>query len=77
MQLEELSQQIRTLNDSLLRSHPPEVMTTKEAAAFLGVSELTVFNWRKDGIGPRYSQPQPRIVRYLKEDLVAWLREEQ
>lgn len=53
----------------------PEVMTPAQAAAFLRVTTETLFRWRKDGSGPRYSQPNARIVRYLRDDLIAFLKE--
>ena len=61
----------------LLRSNPPQVMTSREAAQFLSVTDETMFRWRKDGVGPSYSQPNSRIVRYLRDDLVEWMREHQ
>ena len=54
-----------------------EVMTPQEAADFLRVKVDTLMRWRKDGVGPKYSQPNWRIVRYTREDLLAWLKEQQ
>lgn len=54
-----------------------EVMTPLQAAAFLRVTTETLFRWRKNGSGPRYSQPNARIVRYLRDDLIAFLKEYQ
>ena len=75
MAIEELSQQIADLRDLIVRANPPEVMKPIEAATFLGVTTETLYRWRKDGYGPRYSQPNERIVRYLRKDLVAWAEE--
>jgi predicted DNA-binding transcriptional regulator AlpA len=71
----DLSQQIADLRAVVLRANAPEVMTPGEAAEFLGVTTETLYRWRKDAWGPRYSQVNPRIVRYLRDDLVAFLRE--
>ncbi len=71
----EISQQIADLRAVIVRANPPEVMTPQEAAAFLGVTDETLFRWRKDGFGPAYSQPNSRIVRYLRDDLISWLEE--
>lgn len=71
----DLSQQIADLRAIVLRANAPEVMTTEEAAAFLDVTVETLFRWRKDDTGPKYSQPNSRLVRYLRTDLVAWLEE--
>lgn len=75
MTIDELAARIETLHEGLLRSNPPQVMNSREAAQFLGVTDETMFRWRKDGVGPSYSQPNSRIVRYLHSDLVAWLEE--
>lgn len=56
-------------------SRPPEVMTPAEAAEFLSLTVDTLFRYRKDAKGPRYCQTGDRTVRYLREDLVAWLKE--
>ncbi|MFL4471559.1 helix-turn-helix transcriptional regulator [Tateyamaria armeniaca] len=52
-------------------------MTPKEAATLIGVTDETLFRWRKDGCGPPYSQPSRAIVRYVRDDLIAWMREQQ
>ena len=75
MTYEKLCQQIADLRDLLTRTHTPEVMTPSEAAMFLGVTHETLFRWRKDQFGPVYSQPTARIVRYLRDDLIAFLKE--
>ncbi len=75
MTIDELSEQLKTLHNDLIRSHPPQVMTSREAGQFLGVTDETMFRWRKDGVGPSYSQPNSRLVRYLHEDLVSWMKE--
>ena len=77
MTIDELSEQLKTLHNDLIRSNPPHVMTSREAGQFLGVTDETMFRWRKDGIGPSYSQPNARLVRYLHEDLVSWMKEHQ
>ena len=75
MTIEELSEQLQSLQKDLIRSNPPEVMTCREAALFLSVTHETMLRWRKDGVGPSYSQPNSRVVRYLTRDLVAWLED--
>lgn len=75
MTIDELSEQLSALHNDLIRSNPPQVMNSREAAQFLGVTDETLFRWRKDGTGPSYSQPNSRIVRYLRDDLVSWLEE--
>lgn len=75
MSLEAIQQQLEKLHRDLLQSHPPEIMTTQQVAQYLSVTEETVFRWRKDGVGPKYAQPNRRIIRYLRDDVVAWMRE--
>ena len=53
----------------------PEIMTTAQAAEFLGVSEYFMLEMRQRGTGPRYSRPAHKVIRYLRKDLVAWLDE--
>ncbi len=73
----DLAEEIKGLRADLFRANPPIAMNPVEAAQFLGVTTETLFRWRKDGIGPRYSQPTPKFLRYLHDDLVAWMREHQ
>ena len=65
--IDQLSQEIKELRKDLFRAIPPKAMNPVEAAQFLGVTTETLFRWRKDGIGPRYSQPTPRFLRYACE----------
>jgi hypothetical protein len=48
-----------------------EVMTEKEAAAYLRMSVRTLQRLRRTGKGPRYSKPVG-LVTYTKERLVQW-----
>lgn len=50
----------------------PALLTTKEAAAFLQVSEKTLEKWRTKGTGPKFRRLGHRTVRYLQADLIAW-----
>jgi len=77
MNVEQITQRLDAIQSSLARAHPPEVMSTEEAAAFLGMVPETLFRWRKDGIGPKYSRINDRVIRYLKDDLISWMREKQ
>lgn len=47
--------------------------TTREVAAFLGISPKTAENWRwKGSIGPRFIKLS-RLVRYPGHEVIAWL----
>jgi hypothetical protein len=51
-------------------------LTTREAAAFLGLSPKTLEAWRlKQGEGPVFLRYGSRAVRYLVEDLRRWRAE--
>lgn len=76
MTIEEIGQQLADLRVDMIRANPPQVMNPEEAATFLGVTTETLFRWRKDRFGPPYSQPTSRVVRYLRDDVVAWMREQ-
>jgi predicted site-specific integrase-resolvase len=51
-----------------------EMMTTKEAAEFLGFSEGTLENWRLQNKPPVYYKVSGKVV-YDKADLIAWVKE--
>lgn len=46
-------------------------LTTREAAAWLGLTSNTLEKWRVQGGGPVYRK-HGRYVRYHVEDLIAW-----
>jgi hypothetical protein len=49
-------------------------LTTREAAAYLGVAEITLKIWRMHGVGPRYLRYNSKCVRYRLDDLAAFER---
>lgn len=51
----------------------PEIMTPAQAAQFLGLSEDFLRDHRKRRSGPPYSQPASKVIRYRRDDLIAWL----
>lgn len=53
-----------------------KVLTTKEAAEMLRLSERTLQRWRDEGRGPKFIEPEPKVIRYLESDLVRWLGQE-
>ncbi len=54
-------------------STAPEVMREKEAAKYLGLSPLTLKNYRSQGIGPVYSK-NGAVNSYSKKDLDLYLQ---
>jgi predicted DNA-binding transcriptional regulator AlpA len=46
-------------------------LTTREVGKILGVSEITLSQWRARGKGPRFFRAS-RLVRYRLADVVAW-----
>ncbi len=50
----------------------PVLLTPKEAAAFLQVSEKTLAKWRSVGTSPPFRRLGHRTVRYLLSDLINW-----
>jgi hypothetical protein len=72
--VERLAAQVADLVASRLAPPAPassarEVMTTAQAAAYLGYSPQQLELLRKQGGGPRYAKPSRRIVRYRRADL--------
>lgn len=53
----------------------PQIMTPAQAADFLGVSDYYLLDLRKRKSGPAYSQPASKIIRYMRDDLIAWMNE--
>lgn len=52
----------------------PTLLTTKEAAAYLRITEQTLYNWRAAGNGPTYYKPQNTVYYYVS-DLDAWVKQ--
>ena len=50
-----------------------KLMTSKEVAEYLGVSEGTMYEYRALGTGPTYIRLGGRLVRYHLSDVKAWL----
>ncbi len=51
----------------------PLSMSTKLGAKYLGVCEASLRAWRADGTGPDYYRAGPKLVRYRRADLDAWI----
>jgi hypothetical protein len=52
-----------------------DLLDTKQAAALLGVHEITMVIWRRERRGPPYAAGKDvRLVLYRRADLDAWLR---
>ena len=45
------------------------MLSTRQAAEFLGLEEATLRGWRCEDIGPPYHRLSPRSVRYDLSDL--------
>jgi len=53
-----------------------QYLSTRQAAAYLGVSRQTLEIGRHKGTGPIYCRPvNSRIVRYFLPDLDAWMQD--
>jgi len=50
----------------------PEYLDTPAAAAFIGVSPITLEIWRSQKKGPAYTN-LPRCIRYSLHDLREWM----
>jgi predicted DNA-binding transcriptional regulator AlpA len=44
----------------------------KYLADYCQVSIESVRNWRRKGVGPTYSRPGGRLVRYSEADIAEW-----
>ena len=50
----------------------PTLLTQRQAAEYLCLSERTLERWRVTGVGPCYVKLGRRVL-YRLEDLVAWI----
>jgi predicted DNA-binding transcriptional regulator AlpA len=48
-------------------------LNDSEAAEMIGVCARTLHRWRKNGEGPMVTRIGPKLVRYTKSDIAAWL----
>ena len=72
--LDNISAQIDALN---IRTNPPALMTTQECAQLLQVTTERLYQWRREGGGPKWCQPRgTRTLRYRREDVLDWMRGE-
>ena len=53
-----------------------ELLTAREVAALLKVSEVTLRRWRREGKGPRWLWTEGS-ARYRRGDIEEWLRRRQ
>lgn len=51
----------------------PHLLKPSQAAAALGVGVRTLELWRQTGDGPRFVKMGPKLIRYLEEDVAAFL----
>lgn len=55
----------------------PTLLTTEEAAAYLGISPFTLAHWRSEGLPhPRAVQMGRRALRYRPADLEAFIEQQ-
>ena len=52
----------------------PVVLSPREAARYLGISESTLKNWRVKKIGPAWRKRGARLIAYFPADLDGFLR---
>ena len=53
----------------------PELLSPKEAAVLLHISEAQLKGYRKEGTGPRCVRINARVIRYRVRDLLAWIND--
>lgn len=50
------------------------LLTPKDAAVYLKVSEKTLEGWRRAEVGPKFYRMGSRTVRYFRSDIDDYLR---
>jgi predicted DNA-binding transcriptional regulator AlpA len=51
-----------------------EILTERQVACWLGISEPTLFRHRRDGTGPTFIRLSARRVGYRRSTVEAWLK---
>ena len=54
---------------------PDDLLTTKQVAAWLGVSAQTLEIWRGQGKGPPFVLLAKRSIQYMRSRVLKWLYE--
>lgn len=52
---------------------PKGWLWTAEAADYMGVHRVTLYRWRRDGVGPKSKQVGLRRYAYKISELDAWM----
>lgn len=52
-----------------------DTLTPKDVAGILKITSRTLRTWRAQGFGPVWVRWGNRGVRYLRDDVLAWLQE--
>lgn len=50
-----------------------KLMTIEETCAYLSVTKGNLATMRYEGRGPKYTAPSPKMIRYRRHDIDAWL----
>jgi predicted DNA-binding transcriptional regulator AlpA len=55
--------------------HPGRLLIDEaEAAEMLGVSRVTLRNWRRAGTAPEHVELGPRLIRYTREAVLDYIK---
>ena len=57
-------------------SSPREWLTTRQLAAELAITERTLERYRALGLGPPYARLNGRLIRYAREDVRRWIKDQ-
>jgi predicted DNA-binding transcriptional regulator AlpA len=52
-----------------------EILTERDLCSWLGISEPTLFRYRRDGTGPKFIQLSARRVAYRRSAIEEWLKD--
>ena len=55
------------------QEQPEKLLTEKQAATYLNLSQRTLQGWRTRGGSPRFCRVSATCIRYMKSDLDAWI----
>jgi excisionase family DNA binding protein len=60
------------ISDEVIAQMTPDILDTREAAAYIRLAKPTLERFRLTGDGPRYAK-MGKAVRYRRTDLDEWL----
>ncbi len=72
MKKDKITEELRALRLLIIQNAKP-MLTTEEAAKYMGYESRTMREMAAKGDIPHYKDPNGRIIRFRRDDLDAWM----